>query len=341
MKINDYPFKLGINTGLGLSLSLFPFIYEKIRSRRINKTNLLIEKNKNIKDPYLEKFNKIKHYKYYFILFASFLDFFQKFLYFYFHEVIINNFWTFDILFINLFSFFILKSKLYIHQYFSLISIIILGIILITVYLYDENVKFISIVLVLSIEIIFSFNIVINKYSMNKYFCSPFEICFYQGLFAIIMNIILLIITKKDNIKDYYKELNSTETKIFFLLLFSRLSFTLFGLVTVKYFTPSHEVLLLIIGEIFLFYKYSEGWKIYVNITIFLLLLIMIFIFTEIIEINLCNLQKNTKRNISERSMTQSDIPIFDGDDNTSEDRDSLVEIEGYEVEMKLDKKKG
>ena len=32
--------------------------------------------------------------------------------------------------------------------------------------------------------------------------------------------------------------------------------------------------------------------------------------------------------------MTQSDIPIFD-DDNTSEDRDSLVEIEGYEVEMK------
>ena len=263
------------------------------------------------------------------------MDFFQKFLYFYFHEVIINNFWTFDILFINLFSFFILKSKLYRHQYFSLISIIILGIILITVDLYDKNIKFISIILVLSIEIIFSFNIVINKYSMNKYFCSPFEICFYQGLFAIIMNIILLIITKKDNIKDYYKELNSTETKIFFLLLFSRLSFTLFGLVTVKYFTPSHEVLLLIIGEIFLFYKYSRGWKIYVNITIFLLLLIMIFIFTEIIEINLCNLQKNTKRNISERSMTQSDIPIFDGDDNTSEDRDSLAEIEGYEVEMK------
>ena len=59
----------------------------------------------------------------------------------------------------------------------------------------------------------------------------------------------------------------------------------------------------------------------------------MLLVFTEIIEINICDLQKNTKKNISERSIEQSEFPLFDEDN--SRDRDSLVEIEGYEIEIK------
>ena len=101
-EINEYPFILGLNAGLGLSLSLFPYLFEKIRSKRINKKNSLFDTKIISNNPYLEKFNKIKHFKYLLILLSSFSDFFQKLLYFYYRKDIENNFWMFDIFFINL-----------------------------------------------------------------------------------------------------------------------------------------------------------------------------------------------------------------------------------------------
>ena len=114
-EIGEYPFILGINAGLGMFLSLFPFLYEKIRSRRLNKTNIFIEKSIRPKDPYLVKYNKIKYYKYFFILIGGILDFLQKFFSFYFVDDFQNNIWIFNIFFFSLFSFLILKTKLYKH----------------------------------------------------------------------------------------------------------------------------------------------------------------------------------------------------------------------------------
>ena len=174
---------------------------------------------------------------------------------------------------------------------------------------------------------------------MNNYFCSPFEICFYEGLFEIIINIILIKYTNKDNFSAYYEKLNSKEIRIFILLMFSRLSFKIFTLLTIKYFTPSHAVLLLIIGEISFAFDPDINYKFYLTIIIYSIILFMILIFTEIIELNFCNLQKYTKKNISERAITQSEIPIIN-DDNCKDDSssegsdDSLTEIEGYEIEI-------
>ena len=338
-EISDHPFILGINAALGMCLCLFPFLFEKIKSMPENKNNTLIDKNKNVKDPYLESFNKIKYYKYFFMLFAGIFDFLQKFLTFYYLEDIENNFWIFDILFLSLFSFLILKTKLYEHQLFSLISIILLGIVQNIINLKDKHVKLKSIAIISSIEIIYTFNIVLNKYSMNKYFCSPFEISFYEGLFELIMNTILLISTNKDKFSKYYDKLNSKEIRIFILLMFSRLSFNIFGLLTVKYFSPSHVVLLLIIGEISFSFKYENNYKLYLTIIIFCMILFMLLVFTEIIEINCFNLQKYTKKNISERSKTDfpnaDDNNIYEKDDSSSEgSRDSLVEVDGYQIEL-------
>jgi DNA repair photolyase len=74
----------------------------------------------------------------------------------------------------------------------------------------------------------------------------------------------------------------------------------------------------------------------------------MLLVFTEIIELNFCELQKFTKKNITQRSMAQTKIDLKDEindglmktDDRNSigsgdSDDDSNVEIEGYEVEMK------
>ena len=284
-------------------------------------------------------FNRIKHYKYFFILIGGISDCLQKFLSFYFVDEFENNIWIFNIFFFSIFSFFILKTKLYIHQYISLISIIYLGIVQIIINLYGKF-KFKRLLISFSTEVIYTFTIVINKYSMNNYFCSTFEIWFYEGFFEIIINIILLIYANKDNFSDYYKNLNSKEIRIFILLMFSRLSFKIFSLLTIKYFTPSHAVLLLIIGEISFAFDAENNYKLYLTIIIYSIILFMILVFTEIIELNFCNLQKYTKKNIAERAITETEIPIIKYDDNCRDDSssegsdDSLAEIEGYEIEI-------
>jgi len=355
-KIYKHPFILGINSALGMCLSFFPFIIETIISESLKKNYSNYEKNSQKKeqqiDYYSKQFNKIKSFKYLLILSAGALDFLQRFLTFYFIDDIIDNFWIFDVLFLSIFSYFILKTKLYIHQYISLSGIIIFGIILIVINLYDKNPTFRSIIIVYSVEIIYTLNIVLNKFSMEKLFCSPFEISFYEGLFVLILNLILLKFTNKDDYSTYFNNLDSKEIWIFILLMFSRLSFNIFGLLTVKYFTPSHIAILLIVGEITFYFKYEKDYKLYLTIIIFCFLLFMLLVFTEIIELNFCELQKYTKKNITERSIRQTKMDAKDelheglmkrerknsnesDDDDDDDGRDSSIEIDGYSIEMK------
>ena len=187
-KIYKHPFILGINSALGMCLFFFPFIIETIISESLKKKDS--QKKEQQIDYYSKQFNKIKNFKYLLMLAAGALDFLQRFLTFYFVDDIIENFWILDILFLSIFSYFILKTKLYIHQYLSLSGIIIFGVILIVINLYDKDATFRSIIIVFSVEIIYTFNIVLNKFSTDKFFCSPFEISFYEGIFVLILNLI-------------------------------------------------------------------------------------------------------------------------------------------------------
>ena len=87
--------------------------------------------------------------------------------------------------------------------------------------------------------------------------------------------------------------------------MFGRCIFILFGYVTVDHFTPLHVVLILIIGEISFLFNDDYNWKLYLKIGFFIILIFFILIFLEIIELNLCGFELNTKRNISSRSETE------------------------------------
>ena len=101
----------------------------------------------------------------------------------------------FSTVFILLFSYLILKTKVYSHHLVSLIIISILGIILIVLNLYNnENFYFWKIFVTLVTEILFQLEIVIFKYTMKTKFSSPYEVCFFAGFFEIIINLLLLII---------------------------------------------------------------------------------------------------------------------------------------------------
>ena len=68
----------------------------------------------------------------------------------------------------------------------------------------DLSILFLS----MFIEIIYSMAIVLAKYGMDFKFCSPYEITFYEGFFALFFNIIFLIISTNvpldKNFKKFY-----------------------------------------------------------------------------------------------------------------------------------------
>ena len=345
IKLSEHPFISSANTGLGLSMAIIPFIFLKINSRTSSKNESLMDigliYNKDYKKNY--KKSKLMRDKFLLLLFCVISDFIQKFLMFALKEDIDNNIWLFDILFFSLFSFLILKTKLYKHQIYSLIIIFSLGIILniltINDLLQKKDVLTIVIGFSLSIllEIIFCFTHVIHKYVMEYKFCTPYEIIFYEGIFMAISYSILLVFTTKydiskdswsllklnfyngknyiDNFYLYIDEVksNRTEIIIFIVHMFCRLFYYLFSVITIKYYTPSHIVILLIMGEVQ--FAFSEERRIFrlilLGLTIFIVL-IMILVFTEIIELNFCDLSKNIKKNIEERAILKDSDQIFD-----------------------------
>ena len=302
--LNPHPLIIGINAALGMSLSIFPFIFVKISTRKKHSESQISQEKLIYTNTFVEHYDNMRRQKYLLILLSCFLDYGQKILSFAFITELENNFWIFDIFFVNLFSIFILKTKLYIFQYLSLSIIIILGIILNVINLYSKlTMDWLNLLTIALIEIMYSLKNVINKYSMDYNYCLPYEIGFYEGFFALIINIILLKFTDLDKFSGYFEIIDKKEIIIFLILMISRWFFNLFGFITVKIYTVSHIVLILIIGEIsFSFSSDDDKWKLYSTFIIFIILFFMLLVFTEIIELNCCELQKDTKKNISERA---------------------------------------
>ena len=369
-KLDNHPFILGLNAGLGMSLAIIPHLYiyiysnitEKDKSKiqeklidrsELNKNATALTTNKYIDQLFKNSNPIIKRNKYLTLFFCSLLDYIQKILIFLFSYNITINFWIFDIVFINLFTSLITKNQIYTHQYFSIVIMIIFGIILNVVNLYKIKSEDIPMLIIsILIEIIYSLGIVLAKHGMDDLFCSPFEVTFYEGIFALILNIIFLLISTHipisfekvryfskifkiseykgknylDNFYEYYNEFGFVEVLIFIVAMFGRASFNLFSHITIKYFTSSHVVLILILGEMFLSFNGKNTTEVIITVIVFIVEIFMIIIFCEIIELNFCGFEINTRKNIKERAGTM----IFDEDDTESNyagDNGDMIEL--------------
>ena len=348
VELNKHSFILGINAGFGMSLAFIPYIYI-LKYSKIKKEENLKDNNSYI-DNLFNKYSPIeKKQKYLIIFLCAFLDFLQRFLVYLFIYSITNNIWIFNIIFLNVFTYILTKNPIYKHQYFSSAIMILFGIGLNILNLYkmkkeDVPMLFLS----LFIEIIYSLGIVLAKYGMDNLFCSPYEITFYEGIFALIINIIFLIITTNiplgknfkytkllkiseyngekylDNFFKYINKINIIEVLLFIASMLGRVLSNLFSHITIKHFTSSHVILLLIIGEISLNWKDKSISEAVITAFIFIVELLMLLVFCEIIEINLCELKDNTKKNIEKRA----EKAIFDESGETSTDI-NFVELEG------------
>ena len=109
------------------------------------------------------------------------------------------------------------------------------------------------------------------------------------------------------------------------------------SLLTIKFFTPFHSIIILIIGRInFTIDKLFEGKIELVDIVHIIFLLFISFgllIYFEIIILNFCGIQRYTRDNIEKRGILDTDLTI--NDDNYSQE-ESLIEING-DKESNLD----
>ena len=99
-------------------------------------------------------------------------------------------------------------------------------------------------------------------------------------------------------------------------------------LLTIKYFTPFHSIIILIIGRInFTIDKFIDGnskLEDIIHIIFFIFILFGLLIYFEIIILNFCGIQTNTKDNIEKRGILDTKMTI--NDENNSRE-DTLTEI--------------
>jgi hypothetical protein len=201
---------------------------------------------------------------------------------------------------------------------------------------------------------------------MDHRSCSPYDVTFYEGIFILIVNSILLGIFTNIPIKDENRQLEKIlvlteyegkkyidhfiaafenmkvgEVFLFILSAIGRLISNLFGYIIVKHYTSSHIILVLMIGEIGLVFKKDQGWREIVQFILFFLALFMLLIFTEIIEINACDLEKNTRKNIEIRERMEEDDDDDDEDYDMNgniihhkKERITKIEIDGVVVDF-------
>ena len=345
----------------GRILSFIPFIILNLINKNLKKRNVIINKQLVYKSAYVKKYKNINLKKYLFILLSSFLKYIYQILMVFIYVGNNVDILMFDIVFISAFSYFLLKIKFAKHHLLSIIVITILGIIYNVINLLDYEVSLLKTFILLLIENLFCLALVLNKYTMEFTFCSPFELCFYEGIFSLILYIIFILVmynidvTKlqdKMYLKEYEGKYYLDNFNLFFeefelndvyAILYKVIYFFIYYLlifIVIKIYSPFHSLILLLSEGIDLSFGDEETWLYCLNIAIILISMLMILIFTEIIELNFCGLQENTKKNIDIRSRIESmeNSEIFDDKNEKNKNIDDSLLIEFDKVNVKFPK---
>ena len=340
---------------LAMTFSFIPFIISKRKTKNLNIDNRLSD---NLYDKkYIDKYKNVKYKKYGLIILSSFLTFTYKMIHYAlsFFGAGIVSFWLFEVIFITLFSYLILKITIYKHQYLSIILFITAGIILNMINYWKNEFKFLKLLGNLVEHIINSFNMVLKKYIVEYTFCYVSELIFYEGIITLVLFIITLIfctnIPLSDDIQNcthiiynekcyfdhftlYWDSLDARQvfTFLFIMLYYIPYFYCFFN--TMKSYTVFHLFIIYLFEEE-IFYnmfdgKEKEAWLIIVNIILFIIIFFMILVFTEMIELNFCKLSENIRRNIANRAdFKYKENEDEEEDKNIPRDsRESLIELE-------------
>ena len=308
-----------LNESFGYSLALIPLLIVHIRAKRLNKEYTLASLA-------IAKTSEKVSNKHSLLILCSFMNFIQKFLtYFIIHQYM-TNLWFYDVVYFSIFSWLVLGERLYKHQFLCLIILTVISAFIL--YFNYKETSLLDISILFYIELIFCVAHVLIKYVIDNKFCTVYEVCSYEGVLSFIINFILLIIFSNMEIDsdskilkifyhfesdskiyfdnyNYFSQWTRYEIIIFFVFSIIRTVYNLTLLFTLRYFIPSHIIIILLSDEIYDSLKIdATGNKYYITLTCLLypLIYFLILIFTEIIELNFFGLSYNTRKNIRRRA---------------------------------------
>ena len=215
-------------------------------------------------------------------------------------------------------SIILLKYKYFIHHIISMVGFILFGnfsdLILnyypqITQYGFLINIiQFISIV----IDVIYYYY---QKYMMEKLFYPYWKIIFTIGLsfFLFATATLIYVLVEKEN--SYPIIANGKYFYLYFKnenigIKIGKFIFSFIGgalnILNIYYFSPNYILISFQFSKIVDVLMTEEDVKKYYCIIFFIFQLFFLMIYLEILELNFCNLNKNTKKNIEFRSITES-----------------------------------
>lgn len=244
-----------------------------------------------------------------------------------------NNFGTssslslfFFICFVVIFTRIILGNKIYSHQIFSLIIILISILIPISFHIINKTASqatLIKIILIVIVTCLFAlFNTLEYKY-FDKYLDTPYHLMFIMGLISTILILIYEIITFSIFGIDtsfngiFYQFLKNCEKHEFlYILIFLGDIIVTFlwgsGIqLTIYFFTPCHFLISESISQILstIINDTIFDFPIYEKVIIYIFFGVIIFatlIYNEVFIIKVCSLNKNTKKYIILRQLMDS-----------------------------------
>ena len=236
-----------------------------------------------------------------------------------------------EMVFLTTVSIFLLKYKYFRHHVISMILFIILGNICDYVLHYYSH-MFDYGPLMIVIQIISIFTDVIyyyyEKYLLEKLYYPYWEVSFLNGitLFTFATMLFIYVITNKDKensnvaiVQDFYLYFQKVSPGIIigkqllvYIIYFINNSLTI---LIIYYLNPNFNLIGFHLSKIFQVLIDENNEKFYC-IIIFILQLFCLMIYLEIIELNFCDLNKNTKRKINLRGI--DDLSGDTGSDSNS-----------------------
>ena len=241
-----------------------------------------------------------------------------------------------DIILISLFSFFLLKYRYYIHNRISLVSFVILGVIIDLILenfqrtFNEKDVK--NIVINLAEIVAAVINYCYQKYMIDVLYYNYYYITFALGLKLLIINSIaipffLSIENEKIAFFDSFDNIGLLISR-YLIYMILQFFFGLLKILTLAYFTPNHLLICLNLSKFVTALIGIETQIKYLCIIPFAFQFFSLMVYLEILELNFCGLNKNTKRNIQKREK-EEDIHLknISRTSTTSEGREY---IEGY-----------
>ena len=254
----------------------------------------------------------------------------------------------FELLFLFLLSKIMYNIQFYRHQYLSIIILILIGLAKFITKYYNKGIDkfFIYIFVHIVYSFIKAFITVYIKGLMEYKYITPYKACYKYGLINLIIITIVYIIVSFFPCDDenrsckvifkerhYYAHILDIFTipgLFMFIILLLKATLLVLDYIIILEFSVYHSFLFIHmaqITEISSIENIKETYFYHIFLLIFFFLgIFFVLLFLEMIELNICKISYNTKRNIESRAIDDKFYSILNNEENEEDEEEEIEE---------------